>query len=110
MDQDRRNYRAASNRHSRIAPKRDQNAGRHAPGKPERGKAIRFSENREAQPCRDEISDADRNGEPDRSNPTPHRVGASFVVNFLSKILQHMPPKIVDLAGCMPIVPVVWMT
>src|SRR5262249_55532960 len=108
MGNDRSNYRAASNGYSRITPDRDQDARRQAPGKPEQGKAIGFSEHREAQPCREKIGDAERNGEPDRTNQALHWVGASFVVKFSGKTLRHMRPKSLKRSSRIPIVPAAW--
>jgi hypothetical protein len=50
---------------------------------PEQGNAIRFGEKCKAQLRREEIGDADRAGEPDRTNPGQRRFGVSSVVNFL---------------------------
>ena len=70
-----------------------QDAGGYARGRPEHGNAIRFGEKRKAQLRREEVRDADCNGEPCRTNPRQRWVGASSEVNFLGWILRHMPPK-----------------
>jgi len=72
---------------SRIAPKSDQEAGGHAGSRPEYGNAVWFGEKRKAQLRREEIGDADRKGEPDRTNARQRRVGAGFVMNFLRYFL-----------------------
>jgi len=59
---------ATGDRHPCVAPQRDQHAGGHARSRPEPGNAVSFAEQRKAQLRCEEIVDADRNGEPDRTS------------------------------------------
>jgi hypothetical protein len=88
---DSRDNHGCGDRQSCVAPKRDQHAGGQTGSRPEQGNAIGFGEQRKAQLRCEEIGNANRDGEPDRSNPRQRRVGAPCAANFLGWILQDIP-------------------
>jgi hypothetical protein len=77
-------------RQSRTAPERDQDARGNAGGRPEHGDAVGLGQQREAQPRRQEIGGADRDGENERAEP-PRCVGNGVCSagDPLLAILQH---------------------
>ena len=85
-------HRAGRHRPSRAGPKSDQDAGGNTRRRPEHGHAVGFGQQSKAQPCRQEIGDADRDSEPDRAGPPPHRgsSGGQLALGVLSVVQQHV--------------------
>ena len=88
--------RAGHHRQSRGGPKRNQDAGRNPGGGPEHGHAIRFGQQDKAQPRGEKISDADRDREPDQTNPPLRQVSGDKPAARFAYLVQQVVPSIMS--------------